>query len=93
MHSLTSPERRTHLEGLSSNGKFLNPTRAQRGGRPHWFICHNYNSNLGGKKAWVYFLSKDAMVLMFVHGLDHTVQPGSFQTRKLCGVCEMAILP
>lgn len=53
MHNLTSPERRTCLEGLSSNGKFVHQTRVQRWGEAHCLLCHNYSSNLGGKNPWV----------------------------------------
>ena len=53
MQNLTSPERRTCLEGLSSNGKFVHQTRVQRWGEAHCLLCHSYSSNLGGKNPWV----------------------------------------
>ena len=55
MSNLMSPERRTGLECLSGNGKFLNQTRALR-----WKGCpldyfHYYSRNLGGKKITGWF--------------------------------------
>ena len=91
MPNQDSPQRRTCLECLSSNGSSA-PKQCSEWFGQHFGSFALVMRGLYRNKATVSFLSKDAFGMVFVHWVEDTLKPGHFHILVLWSLW-IAILP